>query len=507
MVFQNLQFRRQFLLSIAPIRPLTSWKCLQIDQYYLYSHPDLEVNRVTDSKKSMVLIGSLFDPVEPEKGNADILKDVLASANSMDSLFPQIKRYVGSYALFYKDDSHSVILHDALGLREIYYCTKNTQIVCGSQPNLIAKFANPNIGPTNDPDLLEFYSKHSKDLRWSPQYKWIGDETYYEGVKHLLPNHYLDINRREPRRYWPNESIKRLNLEEAVSRSCSFLQGSIRAMAHRHSLMMAVTAGTDSRTLMAASRGVKDKIYYYINNQGLGHSHPDISVPTKIFDSIGVPFHVHDVPMEVDESFRRIFMSNTFFASERILSTIYNVYFRNLGEKVNILGIGEIGRTRYGKEPKKLNSYRMIYKLGYNAGSYVIRQGENILAELLPVGKEYGLNVLTLLYWEHTMGNWGATGNSESDIAIEELNPYDSHLLYEIFLGVDAKYTKYNKSILFKEIIRKMWPELLEWPINPPHTVRSKIAWFAGEVGMFGLLKELKYQLSYLRYLLKARLS
>ena len=41
---------------------------------------------------------------------------------------------------------------------------------------------------------------------------------------------------------------------------------------------------------------------------------------------------------------------------------------------------------------------------------------------------------MTGFYWEHMLGNWGTVGNSESDIAIEEINPFNSHLLYEIFL-------------------------------------------------------------------------
>ena len=471
---------------------LADWKCLEIDQYYLYAHPDLEINQVANPKKIIVLIGSLFDPIEPDKGNAGILQDIHASATSMEGLFLGLKRYAGRYALLYKDDQDAVILHDALGLREIYYCTKDNQIVCGSQPNLVAKFSNPQIEPTRDPDLADFYRNHLKN------YSCIGDETYYEGVKHLLPNHYFHINKREAHRYWPNEPIKRLDLEEAVSMSCSFLQGIMRAMVHRHPVMMAVTAGTDSRTLLAASRSIQDKIYYFINNEDMGYSHPDIAVPTKIFKSIRVPFQVHDVPKDVDDEFRRIFLNNVFLATERILPTIYNIYFKNHSEKVNILGTGEIGRTRFGKEPKNLNCYRIAYKLGYKDSRYVIKQSEQILAELLPVGKQFGINVLSLVHWEQNKGNRWVVGNSESDIAIEEVDPFDSHLLYEIFLGVDAKYTKNRKNILFREMIRSMWPELLEWPINPPYTIRDKIVCFFEEVGMPEPLRELKYKVNYI---------
>lgn len=504
-MYQRLKFRRQFLLARTPINRIEDWNCLQIDGYYLYAHPDLEITRVDDSLKSIVLVGSLFDPTQPEKDNTDIVKDIHSEVSNPEDLFLRIKPYAGSYVLLYKDGKNAIIVQDALAVREVYYCTKENRIICGSQPNLIAEYSEPTIKARNEPEFIEFYAKHSLNLRWNHTCEWIGDETFYDGVKHLLPNHFLDLNKHEVHRHWPNVPIKRLSLEEAVRESSSFLQGSIRAIVHRHPVMMAVTSGVDSRTLLAASRGIQDKIYYFVNNQGLGHSHPDVSVPKKMFKGIGIPFHVHDVSEDADDEFRRIFLGNTFFASERILATIYNVYFKGHSEKVNVLGIGEIGRTRYGKESKNLNSYRMIYQLGYRReGPYAIRQADKILAELMPVGRAYGLNVLTLFYWEQALGNWGPVGNSESDIAIEEFNPFDSHKLYEIFLGVDEKFTKVKNNILFNEMIRNMWPELLKWPFNPPYTMRNKVTHFLDHVGLFGMLKELRYQIRYFRHLVES---
>ena len=74
---QKFKYRRQFLLSSAHITLLADWKYLQIGQYHLHAHPDLEVNRAADQTKSLVLIGSIFDPAKPEHENADILKEIL----------------------------------------------------------------------------------------------------------------------------------------------------------------------------------------------------------------------------------------------------------------------------------------------------------------------------------------------------------------------------------------------------------------------------------------------
>ena len=194
----------------------------------------------------------------------------------------------------------------------------------------------------------------------------------------------------------------------------------------------------------------------------MGHDHRDIAVPKKIFETIGVPFHVHDIPEYVDEEFKQIFLNNTFFASERILPTIYNIYFKNHYGKVNILGMGELGRQRLGKEPKHWNAYRVLHQFEHRMRDvYATEQVEKILAELLPVREQYGVKVSTLVFWDQYAGNWGAIGNSESDIAMEELNPFASHQLYETLLGVDDKYSNYKNPVLFREMIRNMWPQFL----------------------------------------------
>jgi hypothetical protein len=95
------------------------------------------------------------------------------------------------------------------------------------------------------------------------------------------------------------------------------------------------------------------------------------------------------------------------------------------------------------------------------------------------------------------LGNWGAVGNSESDIALDEVNSYDSNLLHETLLGVDERYADYKKNILFQEMIRRMWPELLQWPINPPYTLRGRVLSSLDKVGVLGALKEMKYQTEY----------
>lgn len=100
------------------------------------------------------------------------------------------------------------------------------------------------------------------------------------------------------------------------------------------------------------------------------------------------------------------------------------------------------------------------------------------------------IDIIKLLLWEALLGNWGAVGNSESDIAIEEVNPYDSHYIYEILLSL-----RKEQGNIFEAMIKKMWPELLEFPFNPPQSVEDKMKAALDHMGMYRVLKQIKYRL------------
>lgn len=495
-----LRFRRQFLLSREAVIPLSSWNRLSLaNGYILYSHPDLGITFKESHGVSIALLGYLFDPVSYGKSNAEILDALIDISGTFEAFIETIKGYVGRYVFIYMNKNEFNLVHDPLALREVYFCTSMNRIICGSQPNLIKDYSVPAISVTDDDAIRLFYERDMKNVRLGRL--WVGDETYYEGIKHLLPNHYLNILELKSVRYWPRQSIIKVNLDDAVHRSCSFLQGALKAASNRNDLMMAVTGGVDSRTLLGASKEIKDKIYFFINkHKALDDKHPDIYIPASIFKKIGTPFHIHQVEGEVEEEFKKIFLNNTFLSQERLLPAIYNIYFKRHSHRMNVLGVGEIGRTFYGEEPKGLDGYFLARSIKYKNSPYAVAQLQKWLDSTRPFTRKYGVNIMTLLLWEQLLGNWGAVGNSESDIAIEEFDPYNSHYLYETMLGVDKKYAKYGESILFQEMIKQMWPELLEYPINPPYRKSDIIKRSLKRIKLYSMTKSLIYRLDRMRF-------
>ena len=493
-MINRLQYRRQFLLARQGVSELDSWSVMKVGNYYLQVHPDLEITADSDNKKSLILLGYLFDPQNYQATNKDILQNLLASVTNFHELTIALKLYPGRYALFYQDDKCFYLIQDALSLREVYYCQKVNTVVCGSQPNLLVRFAQPAILKSTDPELLEFVQNHLPYVRDGRL--WVGDETCFDNVKHLMPNHYLDLNLMSVKRYWPESKLENIDLDKAAKLTANYLKGVLNAVTHRHNVMMAVTSGTDSRSLLAASKDINNRIYYFINkHKQLIDESADISVPKRIFDRLNLPFHIHNVKGPVDEEFRNIFLNNTFMAKDLMLPVVYNVYYKNHQDKVNLLGVGEIGREFYGKPPRNLDGYYLARCLKYRNSKYAVEQCDKWLQETLSLTKAYNVDIMQLFLWEYLLGNWGCVGNSESDIAIEEFNPYDSHYIYEIILAA-----KKGKLDIFHNLFQELWPELLEFPLNPPETKKEKIKDWLKRMGMFRMIKQIVYQFDRWKY-------
>lgn len=503
---KRLIFRRQFLLVREPLLELGDWKTFELDNgLYLYAHPDLNVELRRDSKKTIILLGYLFDHRNMDKSDSDIVDDLMTLASDFSTLCQSLKNYTGQFAFIYLSKNEFNIIHDALALREVYYCAIPNRVVCGSQPTILSKFAYPPLCETKDQMKERFFRVERMAIRRGRLL--VGPETIFDGVFHLYPNHYLDLNKFRQIRFWPDKKLERKELEVVVNLACSYLQNILKAASKRFPLMMAVTSGHDTRTLLAASREISDKIYYFINRiPGLDDQHPDIFVPSNIFKKIGLPFHIHGIGGKVDPDFKEVFLTNTFLASEDSLPVVYNVYYKNHQHRLNILGVGEIGRSFFGRRPKKLDGYFLARSLKYKDSPYAVKMCQQWLEKSLPPAEKSGVDIMTLLLWEQLLGNWGTVGNSESDIAIDEFDPFDSHYIYELLLSVEPVYSKYSDNVLFREMIRKMWSELLEFPINPPRHFYDRLRSYLIRYGLFGPLRNLIYYLDHLKYDWKHRL-
>lgn len=74
---------------------------------------------------------------------------------------------------------------------------------------------------------------------------------------------------------------------------------------------------------------------------------------------------------------------------------------------------------------------------------------------------------MTLFQWEQRYGNWQGMSQTEWDIVQEVFDPCNCRALLVTLLSAPEEYRKGPRYILFEELTKRMWPDVLREPINP----------------------------------------
>lgn len=423
----------------------------------------------------MVVLGYIIDPMTPNLTTLEIAERLARDSNTFDDLLSNIFGLSGRYVIIYWSEKEAKLVHDPCALRKAFYFFGDKNLFCASQPGLIKNFHH--LDGSQDLDLVDFISSE-KFLK--NESFWVGDETVYHNVKQLMPNFYLDLRSKNVNRYWVNNPEKLGSLDEAVKEISTILKGSIDAASRQRLVMQSVTAGWDSRVLLAASKCVSKRILYFVNTMNVyKDNHMDIAVPKKMLGDMGLEVNIFREMPKLRDEFYEVMKMNV-EGARKLPKTLAIQYYHDFHYgKLNINGNGsEIVRCYYGEkcaESSMISSSYVIKKAGLDQDStYLHRKVEDWLADVRDLVEEQDLNVMDLFYWEQRMGNWGGMFMSEQDVAVEGFMPFNNRRLLVLALGLDDKYRVGPDHILHKKLIKEMWPELLEYPINPD-TLKVKI--------------------------------
>jgi len=471
--YNRLVFRRQFLLTAKKIDGLADWNRHSVcsGEKILYVHPDLEVTVEETEGRRVVLMGFLLDWQNPELGNADIIRRLLEESEDFMGIVESTYELGGRFAIIYEDDLGCRIFHDAGGQREVYYHLGKHGVSCASNLPIIKAYLDAVENP--DEDIQKLYNSQVF-LRFKKQ--WVGAETIYKDTRYLKPNHALDVKSGEVNRYWPLAPLESKPVDEVVEKASDMLKGFMKAASLRKKIMLPVTAGWDSRLLLAASREISDSVIYFVikflRTGDEQMNYMDVEIPRRLLEKLGLEFHVIEASKDVDERFGRIFMENTAYSKESILPGIYKVFYCMFPDNLNISShISEVIRNYKGDCKKHREKFyetcvEYDYKGDYYDNKYVKRTCENWIKEQLNFSEKMNIYPPSLMYWEEWLG-WEASHRSETDIAIEEYAIMSCRNLMALLLSVPKEERNAYDCSLYKKLMKHMWPEVLLEPINP----------------------------------------
>lgn len=467
--FEALLYSGQFVLGPSVANCFETPKVLKIDEsLILTAHTELNTAQAFDDKKSLTLIGFIIDPDNPEASDVDILNRLLSNCSNAKSLIEYTSRCGGRWILIATNGKQKYLFNDALGLRQVFYSNPKSSesLWAMSQPGLGADL----LRLSYDDIALEYMD--SFEFRSNPEYRWPGIATAYKEIKHLLPNHYLDLITGTCHRYWPDKALERITPDEAINEISSLLQNLMKGIALRFDLAVGITAGLDSRLVLAASKEICNKLSFITVRQGrMSDDNHDIVVPAMLLPRLSLQHHIIKSAASMTPDFSRTFKKNVFLAHDIYGTDAEAIYSFFPHRKVAVTGSGaEVGRCSFRKQLSESQRQNItpedlsrLQKMGKN--DFVINNFSNWLNS---IEKKYNLNILDLFEWEQGHGNWLAMTQLEFNIAWRDIfTPFNCRNVLTTMLSVDEKYRNGPDYSLFKNLILKLWPETLCEPINP----------------------------------------
>lgn len=468
---KRLQFRRQFLLGAEPFTPDEYWSCIQLRRgLHLSVHKDLAVASAAHEQIAVTLVGHAIDPLHPNRDEPEILRSLIADAVDLKSIIDSAAPLVGRWIIIVQNDRGTYLFTDPCSFRSVFYYPDGKNVWCASQPELIKTKCILSLNPD---DALGSFLTDLRHLRMESA--WIGTSTIYENCFHLMPNHFLHVESGRETRFYPSGPISEKKLADVIELSCAILQGTMSALVARYGVMVALTSGWDSRVLLAASRHVQDDLEYFVYSQSnVEESHPDIWLPRRIAESLGLNFNVKRAPDELPGWFVCLLSQSVTCA--RILPKTGPIYDKliNGENRINVNGNGsEICRNFFDKFCERnvetvsaIDLAARMFGEEKASPSFVIREFQNWKDGFTYQPAE-NLNIFDFLYWEQRLGNWGAQYPAESDIAVEEFSPFNCRLLIETLSSAPRRLRAAPDYLLYQDMMRHMWPEVLSFPFNP----------------------------------------
>jgi hypothetical protein len=454
-VEQELLYCRQFILGPAFVEVMPGWRYIdKVAGLKLSIHPEVDVVQVASADRELTLIGEVLDSTAPGKSNRDILLDLVDRTRDLADLVGESGRFAGRWIILAAFGDERYLIHDALGLRQVFYTNVDVTgaLWMVSQPGLATRWLR--LAP--DAAAERFMDAHSVRIR--DEYSWPAAGTPLRGLLHLLPNRCLDLRTGRSQRCWPVAPIGARSAKTAEVFLVERLSNIVLAAARRYPLAIGLTAGIDSRIVMAASRALCGEVdSVTVRQRKMNDDHPDIAVAGRLSVRHGRRHVVVKPKVSMSPRFAALFKDNVYMATdvygpdaEALISRLQRRYAVMTGSAA------EIGQGYY-RDKLPGNRYNGPLEAADLAGlqhmedqPFALRHFQDWLDSAV---QRRDVQLLDLFYWENSHGNWLAMTQLQFDIAWREIfTPYNCRDVLEAFLAVDEKeripprYTLYKNA-------------------------------------------------------------
>lgn len=467
-----LDLHEQFLLCRDSRRIPEEWSARSIGEWHLGHHPSLPV--VTLLARDRVEVGWLLGYAVDGKGVLlDSISVTIPCDRGAEVAVGDLENWVydhgGRFAVVLLAAAGQRIYLDPCGSLSAVYCP---MLECAAS----TVTAIPHDGDTGELiDLAELVGEPVASM-------YPLDVTPRKNVRRLLPNHFLDLRRWQVVRHWPTtDTLAVTEIDTAVSRIVERVHLCMEAFVAKMPVLLPLTAGRDSRTLLACARPWIERMRVYTAELGPSDvtSWLDLRVATRIARDAGFR-HMrvrHRPPRRADIE-HWLLRTGRSVGLERGWRSCTTFNQLPPGH-AHLLGmVGELAHGYYWRrndaDRTSVGPDRLLSVFGSRPPP-LIRAMVDAWLDSLPCRDV--LLTLNLFYLEQRLGCWaGVLPYGYAQDGRFMIFPLCHRDIIEAMLSQPSKVG--TTDLLQRRIMEREWPELLEYPFNRPRGLQSLgMAW------------------------------
>jgi len=454
----NYDLPGQFILCKSKGYVPKDWITRERGSWLLACHPSLPVTKILGSDSSELgwLLGC---PISPEGQLLTGKMHLPVSPNDSDApsqFESSIYAFGGRFATVFLNAQASRLYLDPCGSLSAVFCPKQ-QIVasslalipysegCEDNSNLIRALGFPD----NDP----WYP-----FRLTPRH----------AVERLLPNHFLELVTWEPVRHWPTgDMAANQDIQRSVLEIASILRNQFAAIARDYPIEMTLTAGRDTRMLLACAREQLERIKLFTIAIPDAQGMLDCRIARQIAKRFGLNHAILRFEQATETELNEWLYRTGYCVAGRTWRAVR--VFKRLDNQSAFLsgmygGVRHLAYSRDGDTESSLISASDVLKRIHMPAIPDIEDRARQWLEGLSFLST--LTVLDLLLIEQRYGCWAGPQQYGHISSACRLFPFSHRRIFEIILGLPCDYRR--RQLLPVDLIRSQWPELLHFPFNEP---------------------------------------
>jgi len=435
---------------------LDGWSTTRLGPWFLSHHPSLPRISVRGLQGEDVgwILGYPIDGQGLLRGNGASMVAPGEPGGFQSAMEELGGRFLGILA----HPTSPRVYPDACGSYSSVYCPE--QRLAASTPNLI-----PYSDGTRDHTALV----QALGIPYSNSMYPVG-LTPRHGVFRLLPNHYLDLKRWESRRYWPHTAFVEVPpTGDQVADLAGLIRRQIEAVARTYPCYLSLTAGWDSRTLLAcAGQLAREMTLYTVEIPDWGAT-TDAALAGWMAKRLGLRYQsvpwISPMEEDLEEWMFRIGCS-----VGEVRGWQASTSYKSLEpHRVRLVGdLGNFSRGDYWNRDGVRVPPPTPELLAERCGAGVSASEEALqqLSQWLDSAPDVGpLHLWDLFHIEQRYGCWGG------------VYPYAEYA-GPGFVGFPLCHRKYVEGVISmppetrlsgwfnKKVMEMEWPELMRWPVN-----------------------------------------